>query len=281
MVATTTKVTLAARGHYLNMLAIKPTAPAKSDAPPPAVVLHGYGAGLGFFFPNYPALADWAGRRGTSVYALDWLGMGRSARVPFSVKSKQDDHSRVAEAESFFIDALEEWRIKMELPRITLIGHSLGAYLSTAYALKYPDRVHQLILLSPAGVPHSPEDSSEPSRELAPATDSISSSSGDEAADARPKSIKERSTFHVSRKNKVDQVSEEQKANKAREPVRRKVFTYLWEQGFSPFQIARSSLFFGPLLIGKVCSTYIFLNRELIYLLSTVLLPTLPKSDRG
>jgi cardiolipin-specific phospholipase len=253
VVATTSKVALATRGHYLNMLSIKSTVPVKSDAPPPAVVLHGYGAGLGFFFPNYPALADWAGRRGTSVYALDWLGMGRSARVPFTVKAKQDDRSRVTEAEAFFIDALEEWRIKMELPRITLIGHSLGAYLSTAYALKYPDRVHQLILLSPAGVPHGPEDTSEPSRELADDRDA-SSSSGDETADGRPKSIKERSTFNMSRKSKVDQVAEEQKAIKAREPMRRKVFTYLWEQGFSPFQVARSSLFFGPLLIGKYSS---------------------------
>lgn len=266
------------------MLSIKPTASIKTDAPPPAVVLHGYGAGLGFFFPNFPALADWAGRRGTSIYALDWLGMGRSARVPFAVKAKQDDRSRVADAEAFFIDALEEWRIKMELPRITLIGHSLGAYLSTAYALKYPDRVHQLILLSPAGVPHSPDDMSEPSRELAddaPAADNASSSSGDEAADARPKSIKERSTFHVSKKSKIDQASEEQKSIKAREPVRRKVFTYLWEQGFSPFQLARSSLFFGPLLIGKVCCMSISADRNLIQLLPVVFLSTFPKPDRG
>jgi pimeloyl-ACP methyl ester carboxylesterase len=47
-----------------------------------------------------------------------------------------------------------------------LVGHSLGAYLSTAYALRYPTRVHQLILLSPAGVPRDPNTTEEPSREI-------------------------------------------------------------------------------------------------------------------
>jgi pimeloyl-ACP methyl ester carboxylesterase len=34
-----------------------------------------------------------------------------------------------------------------------LIGHSLGGYLSTQYALRYPDRIQKLILMSPAGYP--------------------------------------------------------------------------------------------------------------------------------
>ncbi len=110
VVATSSRVQLSKPNQYLNMLAINPSTPSAS-APPPAVVLHGYGAGLGFFFNNFPPLANWAGRRGSSVYALDWLGMGRSARVPFTVKSKRDDiAARVTEAESFFIDSLEEWR---------------------------------------------------------------------------------------------------------------------------------------------------------------------------
>ena len=75
--------------------------------------------------------------------------MGRSARIPFRVKAKREDiRARVAEAESFFIDSLEEWRGKMGLDKMTLIGHSLGGYLSIAYALKYPTRVSKLILIS-------------------------------------------------------------------------------------------------------------------------------------
>ena len=44
-----------------------------------------------------------------------------------------------------------------------------GAYLSAAYALRYPERVAKLVLLSPAGVPADPNaihDTTMPSREL-------------------------------------------------------------------------------------------------------------------
>jgi cardiolipin-specific phospholipase len=168
--ATSSRVYLRNPSHYLNMLSITPTEPSPSTpsapSPPPAVLLHGYGAGLGFFFHNFPTLGSWAAKRHTPVYALDWLGMGRSHRPPFTIKAKKDDiKGRVEQAESFFIDSLEEWRETMGLGKMTLIGHSLGAYFSVAYALKYPDRVNKLILLSPAGFPRGPN-WTDPSREI-------------------------------------------------------------------------------------------------------------------
>jgi len=105
-------------------------------------------------------------RRSAPVYAVDWLGMGRSARVPFKIKSKLNDTAgRVKETEDFFVESLEEWRKKMNLEKMTLVGHSLGGYLSSVYALRYPQRVERLILLSPAGVPAS-KDTSVPGEEL-------------------------------------------------------------------------------------------------------------------
>lgn len=75
--------------------------------------------GIGFFYQNFGALGDWAAKRNASVYALDWLGMGRSARVPFKVNAKREDiKGRVNEAESFFLDALEEWREKMGIEKM-------------------------------------------------------------------------------------------------------------------------------------------------------------------
>ncbi|TFK76159.1 alpha/beta-hydrolase [Pluteus cervinus] len=240
VIAQITRVNLDAPKRYLNTLSITSTTPTEHHAsPPPAVVLHGYGAGLGFFFKNFPALAQWAGLRGTSVYAMDWLGMGRSARVPFTVKAKRDDiPGRVAEAESFFVDSLEEWRTKMNLEKMTLIGHSLGAYFSVVYALKYPTRVNKLILLSPAGVPRDPNNTTVPSREL---TDTASSNGT--IGSSEPATEID-----------IEQVRAEQAAEKRSESRTRKLFTYLWEEGWSPFQVVRSLNVFGPWLVGKYSS---------------------------
>ncbi|KAH9179926.1 alpha/beta-hydrolase, partial [Lactarius sanguifluus] len=235
VVAHSERVPLSKHKHYLNSLAIKSTTPSP-DAPPPAVLLHGYGAGLGFFFLNFPALAQWAGMRGTSVYAVDWLGMGRSARVPFRVRAKRDHISeRVDEAESFFVESLEEWRERTGLEKMTLIGHSLGAYFSTVYALKYPQRVHKLVLLSPAGVPRGP-DTTLPSREMLDRQ--VTGEDGAVSADS----------------SRVAALEEEQRVEKKKETFGRKVFTHLWEEGWSPFQLVRSSLFWGPMLVGKYSS---------------------------
>ncbi|KAH0587258.1 hypothetical protein H2248_006062 [Termitomyces sp. 'cryptogamus'] len=236
VIAYSSRVNLDSPKHFLNTLSMISTSPSP-NAPPPAVVLHGYGAGLGFFYQNFPALAKWAGHCGSSVYALDWLGMGRSARVPFTIKAKRDDISgRVAEAESFFVDSLEAWRKKMGLDKMTLVGHSLGAYFSTAYALKYPTRVNKLILLSPAGVSRDPN-SSIPSREVTDNRDTNSNGTAEPAT-----------------QDKVDQIREKQLAEKKQESRTRRLLTYLWEEGWSPFQVVRSTFVWGPMLIGKYSS---------------------------
>ncbi|PCH41364.1 alpha/beta-hydrolase [Wolfiporia cocos MD-104 SS10] len=249
VIARSMRVDLDTPKHYLNTLIMESTSPAKSSTQPPAVLLHGYGAGLGFFFQNLLALGQWAGRRRTSVYALDWLGMGRSARVPFTIKAKREDiDGRVREAEGFFIDSLEQWRVRMGLERMTLIGHSLGGYLSVAYALKYPTRVSKIILLSPAGVPCDPN-STVYSREVTDAQDTSSASSAGHAEAATKPRIEE---------VKTDQTEAQQKESRSR-----RLFTYLWEEGWSPFQVVRSSLFWGPMLVGKYSSRrFIGLSEE-------------------
>ncbi|KAI5865182.1 alpha/beta-hydrolase [Durotheca rogersii] len=116
------------------------------------VMLHGYGAGLGFYYQNFENLSR---SQGWKLYALDWLGMGNSTRPPFKVHSK-DPAEKITEAENWFIDALEEWRKIRQINKFTLLGHSLGGYLGVSYALKYPGRVNKLILASPVGIPEDP-----------------------------------------------------------------------------------------------------------------------------
>jgi len=116
------------------------------------VMLHGYGAGLGFFYKNFEGLSR---VRGWKIYALDMLGMGRSSRPPFRVHAK-DQPGKIAEAENWFIDALEEWRVLKKIDKFTLLGHSMGGYMAVAYALKYPGHLNKLILASPVGIPEDP-----------------------------------------------------------------------------------------------------------------------------
>lgn len=116
------------------------------------VMLHGYGAGLGLFYKNFEPATRVKGWR---LYALDMLGMGNSSRPAFRIKAKNPDE-KIAEAENFFVDALEEWRKIRNIEKFTLLGHSLGGYLAVSYALKYPGHLNKLILASPVGIPENP-----------------------------------------------------------------------------------------------------------------------------
>ena len=117
----------------------------------PLVLLPGYASGAGIWWRNILGLAD-----KFDVYALDWLGTGLSSRVVFDAKDTDA-------AESFFVDSLDQWRSEMKMGegsergKMILVGHSLGGYLVACYALKYPQHVHQCILVCPAGVPKQPE----------------------------------------------------------------------------------------------------------------------------
>jgi cardiolipin-specific phospholipase len=148
----------------------------KSLPKPPLVLLHGYANGSLYFYRNFTGLAKYF----DTIYALDMLGWGLSSRPKFDLVSSSSPSSddllssssssssnvdsttttttttTTRNAESFFVESLESWRVQHNLSKMTLAGHSMGGYVATAYAERYPNRVHKLILLSPVGVPHPP-----------------------------------------------------------------------------------------------------------------------------
>lgn len=143
-------VPLAGKNRALNEVFVHRV----GDPHPPEtlVMIHGYGAGLGFFYKNLEPVSRIPGLR---LYALDMLGMGNSSRPPFKMRARSRLEQAV-EAENWFVDALEEWRVARGIDRFTLLGHSLGGYLAVSYALKYPGHLKKLILASPVGIPEDP-----------------------------------------------------------------------------------------------------------------------------
>lgn len=205
------------------------------------VMLHGYGAGLGFFYKNFEGLSR---RPNWKLYALDMLGMGRSSRPSFKIHAKEKE-DKIKEAESWFVDALEEWRIKRGIEKMTLLGHSLGGYMAVAYALKYPGHLNKLILASPVGIPEDPyavnQDLPEPGDSRMQNEFTQSQEESVDGANAPDNN------------NFLNARSKAQAAEQKNKPPPRKLpkwLVTLWDANVSPFSIVRYAGPLGPRLVS-------------------------------
>ena len=99
------------------------------------------------------------------MLALDWLGMMNSSRPRFPRGCTPHCCGReccasadksVDLAIDFMVSSLEAWREAMGVDKMQLLCHSVGAYYGTHYAMKHPDKVEKLVLISPAGLGESP-----------------------------------------------------------------------------------------------------------------------------
>ena len=248
-------VSLSGKNRALNEFSVERTNEPPADQN--LVILHGYGAGLGFFYKNFDALSR---AKGWQLYALDLLGMGRSSRPPFKIKAKTREQ-QITEAEDWFVDSLEEWRIKRKINKFTLLGHSLGGYMAVAYALKYPGRLNKLILASPVGIPEDPyavkADMPEPD----------TSTLGNEFTQDQETETTVEHDGSVPRSDNNNFLNARSKAEKAqqaanpnrlpadsKDPAPRKPLpkwlTYLWDANISPFSFVRWSGPLGPRLVS-------------------------------
>jgi cardiolipin-specific phospholipase len=236
-------VELSGKNRALNELAIERVGEQADDT---LVMVHGYGAGLGFFYKNFEPLSR---AQGWKLYALDMLGYGNSTRPNFRIHAK-DPKEKIAEAEGWFIDALEEWRKIRNIEKFTLLGHSLGGYLAVSYALKYPGRLNKLILASPVGIPEDPwavnAEMPEPgestlANEFTQDQESIVSG---EPAGANAAFV---------RASPADKKTVASKPNTATTPPKRPIpswLVWLWDANVSPFSIVRLAGPLGPRFVS-------------------------------
>lgn len=106
------------------------------SGPETLLLIHGLAANAGFWRYNIPELA-----KHYRVIAVDLPGYGRSQ------KSKTYPYDM-----SFFAGTLVKLLDELGIRSVVPVGHSMGGQIALTMALKYPDRVSRLVLLSPAGV---------------------------------------------------------------------------------------------------------------------------------
>ncbi|KAI5952523.1 hypothetical protein KGF54_003390 [Candida jiufengensis] len=129
------------------------------------VIIHGYMAALGFFLKNIEPLVKIPG---VKLHLIDLPGFGNSSRPKFPIEflvdppTKKAKIQQILDIENWFIDKIENWRIKRNITKFKLIGHSMGAYLSCCYLMKYnlqsnrENLVDQIIIVSPMGTESNP-----------------------------------------------------------------------------------------------------------------------------
>ena len=102
----------------------------------PVILIHGFGASS----DNWNRMAGRLTKK-FRVIAPDMPGWGQSTRI---------DSTSYAYPQQ--VERLQEFLSALGLRRVHLVGHSMGGFISSAYAARYPEQVVTLALLAPHGV---------------------------------------------------------------------------------------------------------------------------------
>jgi pimeloyl-ACP methyl ester carboxylesterase len=102
---------------------------------PGLILLHGLGLDAGIWVLQIPVVA-----RTHHVYAVDMIGFGRSDKPPleYSVET--------------FVEFLEGFMRQAGIAKATLVGLSLGGWVTLEFAVQHAEMVERLVLVNSAGL---------------------------------------------------------------------------------------------------------------------------------
>lgn len=107
------------------------------------VFVHGFAAAGVLYFNLYQYLIN-----DFVFISIDLVGMGQSSRPDNFAKHDFTPQQSI----DYFLEYIEQWRLKMGLDKFLMAAHSFGGYISGHYALRYPQHVEKLLLISPIGI---------------------------------------------------------------------------------------------------------------------------------
>lgn len=116
---------------------------------PTVILLHGLGGDETNWTPTIPALASTY-----HVFVPDQLGFGKSDKPLINYRV------------GTLVDFLEGFCRKVGIAKATLVGNSLGGWVSMMFAVQHPDRVEKLILVDSAGLSGKALGTPEPTRDM-------------------------------------------------------------------------------------------------------------------
>jgi len=109
------------------------TGPSKNATP--ILFLHGFGASLQTWDTWAQALSE-----DHRVISVDLPGFGLTGEDPSGIYTDQRS-----------VEVLEAFLKKLQIPKVVLVGNSMGGKLAWQFAARYPNQVSKLVLISPDG----------------------------------------------------------------------------------------------------------------------------------
>ncbi|MBC9797643.1 alpha/beta hydrolase [Sinomicrobium weinanense] len=139
------------KGKSINLSHLRPERKKLGEA---VLFIHGasFPSELAFGFRmNEISWMDNLADAGYEVYALDFLGYGKSDRYDY-MSGKNAENESIGRGEEVVKDmdiAINYILTELSVSKINLIGHSWGAAVSGHYASLFPEKIDKLVLFAP------------------------------------------------------------------------------------------------------------------------------------